>query len=248
MNTAGRKALVTRPAENAGSLAEKLAARGLEPLLEPLLAIRLADDAQPQLAKNLPGAQALLFTSANGTRAFATASAERALPVFAVGDATSRAAREAGFTHVESAQGDVHALARLAASRLAPQGGALLHAAAREVAGDLGGALAKSGFEVRRVRLYEAVAASRLSDRAWEAIAAGEVGCALFFSPRTAETFVRLARGAGLAESLGGASAIGLSPAVTAALGGIKWRILAAARTPNEAALLAALDTAMGET
>jgi uroporphyrinogen-III synthase len=248
MNAAGRKALVTRPAEDAGSLAEKLAARGLEPLLEPLLAIRLAEDAQPQLAKNLPGAQALLFTSANGARAFAAASADRTLPVFAVGDATSRAAREAGFAHVENAQGDVHALARLAASRLVPQDGALLHAAAREVAGDLGGALAKSGFEVRRVRLYEAVAASRLSDGARTAIATGEVGCALFFSPRTAETFVRLAREAGLAGSLGGTAAIGLSPAVIAALGGIKWRIRAAAQTPDEGALLAALDTALGET
>ena len=241
------KALVTRPREDAAELAAKLGQRGFDAVLEPMLTIRLTTDAAEQLRRALPGAQALLFTSANGARAFAQADPRRDLPAFAVGDATARAARAAGFARVESAQGDVHALARLAAARLKPAGGALVHAAASEVAGDLGGELAAAGFAVRRVRLYEAVAAARLSDAARAALSSGAVGCALFFSPRAAETFVTLARAAGLERRLGQTVAVGLSPAVTASLGGIKWRKLAAAHAPNEAALLAALDSALGE-
>jgi uroporphyrinogen-III synthase len=241
-----RKALVTRPKEDAAELAAKLKARGFDVVLEPLLTIRLAADAAAQLKHALPGVQALLFTSANGARAFAQATRGRELPAFAVGDATARAARDAGFAKVESAQGDVRDLARLVAARLKPAAGALLHAAASEVAGDLGGDLAAAGFEVRRVRLYEAVAATRLSDAAQAAIGADEIGCALFFSPRTAATFVRLAREAGLGQRLVHTVGIGLSPAVTAALGGLAWRKLAAAHAPNETELLAALDSALG--
>lgn len=239
------KALVTRPHEDAAGLVAALTARGIEPLLEPLLSIALARDAQATLAAALPGAQAALFTSANGARAFANISPRRDLPAFAVGDATARAARAAGFVRVESAGGDVHALAALAARRLDPAAGALIHAAASAVAGDLAGELARAGFAVRRLRLYDAVAATRLSTESRAAMAAGAVGCAIFFSPRTAETFVTLARAAGIGDQTAAIAAIVLSPAVAAALGPLTWRRIDVAAAPNETALLAALDRAL---
>ena len=49
------KALVTRPHEDAASLAAALAARGIEPLVEPMLTIRHAPDAAERLAPLLPG-------------------------------------------------------------------------------------------------------------------------------------------------------------------------------------------------
>src|SRR6185437_7563959 len=192
------KALVTRPREDAAGLVAALTARGIEPLLEPLLTIALTPDASATLAAALPGAQAVLFTSANGVRAFASVSPQCDLPAFAVGDATARAARAAGFGRIESAGGDVHALAALAARRLDPAAGPLIHAAASAVAGDLAGDLTRARFTVRRLRLYEAVAATRLSAESCSAIIAGAVACAIFFSPRTAETFVTLACAAGI--------------------------------------------------
>ncbi len=242
------KVLVTRPREDAAGLVAALTARGLEPILEPLLKIELAPDAGDALAKALPDAQALLFTSANGARAFATAAARRDLPAFAVGDATARAARAAGFTRVESAGGDIHALAALVARRLDPHAGALIHAAASAVAGDLAGALSRAGFVVRRLRLYDAVAAESLSAGSRRAIAAGTVGAAIFFSPRTAETFVTLARAAGLGDRTAAMAAITLSPAVAAALQPLAWRRIEAAAAPNEPALLDALDRALQPT
>src|SRR5687767_2000262 len=126
------RVLITRPRDDALSLAEKLEGRGHKVLIEPLLEIRYVVGAKIDLA----GAQAVLFTSTNGVRAFAAAESRRDLPAFAVGDSTAAAARVAGFTMVESAGGTVDDLVRLVQARLKPQGGALVHAAAKVLAGD----------------------------------------------------------------------------------------------------------------
>jgi uroporphyrinogen-III synthase len=241
------KALVTRPREDAAELAAALQARGIEAVLEPLLVIRFAEDGAAVLAPLLAGAQAVLFTSANGVRAFAAASPRRDLAAFAVGDATARAARELGFAAVESAGGDVADLAALVQRRLEPAAGALVHAAAKDVAGDLAAALAAAGFELRRAVLYEALPAERLSDATAALLAKGEIALALFFSPRTAALFVSLAAAAGLEGACRAIAAVALSPAVASRLEPLAWRAVLVAATPTLESLLAAADRAVAE-
>ncbi len=184
----------------------------------------------------------MLFTSANGARAFAAASPRRDLPVFAVGDRTEAAARAAGFATVESAGGDVRDLARLVERRLKPADGTLIHAAARVVAGDLAAALGAAGFTLDRAVLYEAVPAERLSATTASLVAGGFIALALFFSPRTAASFVRLAAAMGLDGACRAITAVALSPAVATALRGLAWRDMAVADAPTEAAFLAVVD------
>lgn len=186
--------MITRPPADAAPLARALAAHGFETLSEPLLQIEYRDG--PSL--HLQGVQALLATSANGVRAFTRRDQRRDLPLLAVGDATARAARAAGFTQVDSASGDVAALAELVVRRLDPAAGALLHVAAGDLAGDLAGRLAAAGFTCRREVLYAAVTATRLSPAAADALRDGPLAGVLLFSPRTAATFVRLVSDAGL--------------------------------------------------
>ena len=233
---------MTRPLPDAQALARSLAVRGIEAVLEPLLTIRPKPGAAAVLDKALGGVQALLFTSANGARVFAGVSSRREFPVFAVGDATAIAAKAAGFAHVESAQGNVAALAELVAARLLPETGALLHPAASEVAGDLAGYLAKAGFNLRRAAIYEAVAAESLNAETAALIRRSALDAALFFSPRTAHSFVRLAAKAGVKDGLGRTVAFALSAEVAGALREISWRRIAVAELPTEDALLAALD------
>ena len=241
------KALVTRPVEDAAPLMRALASRGVEAVLSPMLEIVAAEDAARRIGEALTGAQALLFTSANGARVFARASSRRELPVFAVGDASAAAARLAEFRSVTSAGGDVADLAQLVIARLSPQQGALVHVAGSDIAGDLAGALGKAGFALRRAVVYEARAAASLAPEAAAALAGGEVGLALFFSPRTAASFVRLAAAAGLGAACGAVTALGLSPAVAASLGGLAWRRIVTARAPTQQALLEALDAVLAE-
>src|SRR5438067_12500377 len=105
----GRRALVTRPRAEALALAEALAARGIEAVIEPLLDIRYRDEPPPDLA----GVQAVLCTSANGVRALARLSREQDIALFAVGEATAARAHAERFRRVESAAGNVDGLAQL---------------------------------------------------------------------------------------------------------------------------------------
>src|SRR6267378_1808470 len=89
----GLRALVTRPRAVAESLADALAARGIAAIIEPLLQIHYRSGPEPDFA----GVQAILCTSANGVRALARLTAERALPLFAVGDTSAARARDDGF-------------------------------------------------------------------------------------------------------------------------------------------------------
>lgn len=239
------RVLVTRAEGDAEALAPRLAALGHDSIIEPLMTIRLRDEAASGLTPFLDGVQAALFTSANGVRAFAAATARRDFRAFAVGDATAAAARAAGFGDVTSAGGAVEDLAGLVIARLKAKDGALLHAAGSVTAGDLAGLLAAAGFTLRRAVLYEATPAASLSAITRAAIERGEIDAALFFSPRNAATFVRLA--SGLDEGCKHMIAVALSAAVAERLAALPWRRVAVAAAPHEAALLAALESSMAE-
>jgi uroporphyrinogen-III synthase len=240
------KILVTRAEGDAEKLAARLGERGHASIIENLMTIRFQPEASRSIAPFLDGVQAVLFTSANGVRAFADATERRDFRAFAVGDATAAASREAGFDDVTSAQGAVDDLAKLVMSKLKARDGAVFHAAASVSAGDLQGMLEAAGFSVRRAALYEAVEAQSLSDSTRDAIARQEIDAALFFSPRNAATFVRLA--AGLEEGCKHMVAVALSSAVAEKLATLPWRRIAVAAAPNEAALLTALESSMAAT
>ncbi len=232
------RALVTRPLPDAARTADALAARGVGALVEPMLEIEF-----PVIpALDLSDVQALLFTSANGVRAFAVASTDRGLPALATGDATAREARAAGFLSVESAARDAQALARLAAARCRPAAGALLHAAGDAVAGDLAGGLSDLGFRVRRETLYRAHAVRSFSPALLGDLAAGRLRFALFFSPRTAAVFARLARRSGVGKFCRAVDACVLSEAVGQALQSVGWHDIRIAGRPDHEAMMVEVD------
>jgi uroporphyrinogen-III synthase len=242
MEKPGLRALVTRPREEAESLIPALATRGVEALVEPLMEIHW----QAPGALDLAGVQAILCTSANGVRALARTSGERGVPLLAVGDATAARARAAGFGSVQSAGGDGGDLARLAAAQLCPQDGPLLHVAGNVVAGDLVGLLRARGFTVERRVLYEARAVAALSPAAVDSLRAGAITFVLFFSPRTAAIFARLADVAGVTECCASVTALSISAGTDAALAELPWHGRRIAEHPNQPALLHALDQALG--
>lgn len=238
------RVLVTRPSADAIPLAGELQRRGFDVLLQPLLRIEPAEG--PPL--DLSGFQALLFTSANGVRAFARRSDVRTLAAYAVGDATAAAAKAEGFLSVASAGGDVGDLAALVQSRLDPAGGKLLHASGSAVAGDLAGVLGAAGFSVERRQLYDAQQTDKFDPAVRAALSDGGVDAALFFSPRSAAGFVSLVRAAGLTEACQGIAAFCLSAAVAEAASPVSWRSVAVAPEPNQESLLATLERELIET
>ncbi len=228
------RVLITRPEDDAQPLARRLAARGIESLVEPLLIIVPVAGAE----LDLDGVQALLVTSANGARALARAGARRDLPLYAVGEASGASARALGFAAVRSAGGDVEALADKVIAELDPGAGALVHVAGSAVAGDLAGRLGGAGFEARRAVLYEARPVAALSPGCVAALVGRSLDAALLFSPRTAATFVRLAGQAAVAECCRELDALCLSEAVAGAAARLDWRRLEVASEPTAESLL----------
>jgi uroporphyrinogen-III synthase len=228
------KLLVTRPAPDAGPLAELLTAAGHTVLVDPLLTIRFRDGTPV----DLDDAAGLLFTSGNGVRAFAALSPRRDIPAYAVGDRTAVVAREEGFTRVESADGDVAALAALVERRCTPGDGVLVHVSGHDTAGDLAGRLEAAGHGVRRAVLYDADPSSDLSAATRTAIGGGTLDGVILFSPRTASHFAALVHLTGLSARTHRLTAWCLSQAVAEALHGLNLAAVHIAAEPTQAALL----------
>jgi uroporphyrinogen-III synthase len=235
------RVLITRPEREATALATALSERGHVAVIAPLFRLEILHP-PADFAAALAACQAVLLTSANGARALAEASEQRGRPILAVGDTTATTAEGLGFSAVTSAAGDGTALANLARQRLDPKAGPLLHVSGVDVALDLGEALGRDGFEVRRFALYDAREESSLPDSARAALEARALDAATFFSPRAAALFARLLGEAGLGETVRGVTAIAISPAALAPLGELPFRAAVAAARPTRQAVLDEID------
>ena len=217
---------ITRAEPGSSATAERVRAIGFEPVVAPLLTV------EPVEARlELDRVAALAVTSANGVRAFAERSDRRDFPIFAVGDATAEAARDAGFEPVRSADGDVGALAALIRSE--PPGGIVLCPGAEQRAGDLVTALTAAGIEARAATLYRTVATTAGVD-------VSVLTAVLLHSPRAATVLAERA------PDLSDLHVVGLSPACLAPLAGLKMKSASAAVRPREDALMDALIKSVG--
>jgi uroporphyrinogen-III synthase len=179
------RVLITRPVEDAERTAAALQAAGHEPLIAPIMVVR-------GLPHQLPWpVDALVATSANAIRHAGLTAANRALPIFTVGDTTAAEARHAGLMQVRSAEGDSRDLAQLLKDKL-PPGSAIAYLAGvprqdtalRELDGL---------FRLQTVETYKTVAVEHLPDAIREGLKAGRIDAVLHFSARSAEVFAALA-------------------------------------------------------
>lgn len=213
---------ITRAEPGASATARRVEALGWTGLVAPLLEARALSD----VSIDLSDISAMAFTSAQGVRAF-TALSDARLPAFTVGDATAEAARAAGFADVQSADGDVAALAALIA-RAGP--GPILHAGARHPAGDLVGDLAARGLPARAVALYDTVPV----DPAPALARLPEISTVLVHSPKAATLLADLLT----THPTPNLRLLTLSDAVAGPLRALENATIAVAPFPNEASLL----------
>jgi uroporphyrinogen-III synthase len=233
--------LVTRPEPDAGREAETLAARGHEVVLAPLLAVEFYGD----VPLELEGAQGLIVTSRNALRALASRrelGQALKLPLFAVGEATARAARELGFARVTTGPGTGAALAELISGELKPDRGPLVHLAGETLAFDLKSALERQRFTVRQPVLYRAVPARALPAEALSLLKAGKLDGVILMSPRTAKTFAGLVTRHSLVTQGKSLVCYCLSEAVAEAVASLGLEVRVAAH-PREEDVLALLDS-----
>ena len=231
--------LLTRPEPDAERSALTLRTRGHVVLTAPLLQI------EPIAVRFGERPGAVLMTSASAARIMAThpdLPDLRDRPVFVVGAHTASMARTAGFTDVTSANGDAGDLARLVAQQFVGSGAKLIYLRGRETTGDLAGALARDGFEVESIAIYEANAVQQFPAPAQAALRAGSIDGVLHFSRRTAQTYLACADALGGREWALRPVHYCLSAQVAAPLVDAGAAEIRRAARPDEATLFSLLD------
>lgn len=228
--------IVTRAQPGADETAARLTRLGYTAIVSPALTIT------PIPETRLPDVQesdGLVFTSANGVRAFAEICRMRMVTAYCVGPATAAAAKAAGFEDIRNADGDSGDLADLIRAQVSNKAGRFLHIANEAAAGALVDDLRLAGFETLFLALYRAEPAPALAPPARDMILRRDAGAVLIHSAKGAEAFGGLCRemdvdlqrfGVAAVSERAAAPLIGLSP----------WQIEIAER-PNETALLEAL-------
>jgi len=240
--------LVTRPHPYDEATAAALRDRGFEVLRAPMLRF------EPVMFRDHEDALygAVIVTSANALRAIASQLAGSRLvklPLFAVGEHTAAAAREAGFTQVMAARGDASALRDLVLAgvkaKQLKKASTLLYLAGADLARDLAGELGEKGFTVVTRTTYRMVPASSLPREICDAFVAHQVEAVLHYSRRSARAFLEAARAGGVEISALALPQCCISLAVAAVLRDAGATQVTAAAQADENALFEALSRAL---
>jgi uroporphyrinogen-III synthase len=198
-------------------------------LVFPLLAVERID-----AVPDLDGVGGIVFTSANAVRAFADLSPRRAFAAFAVGEATAKAARAAGFVETTIGAGDGAALTELIITKWRGASGVLAVVMPEVPAFDVAQALAAAGLPVRRLVLYRTIPVTVPPPGLVDALSEGLDGV-LIHSPRAAEALAALALSAAVFADM---TLYALSEACAQPLRALPWREVRVADRPREDALL----------
>ena len=195
------------------------------------------------LAADLAGTwSAVIVTSANAPDAIAGNPVREALtrlPLFAVGQRSADAARQAGFVNVSPADGDVRDLMRMLIAQRAGTNAPLLYLAGEDRAADLPAELSARGIAAEMRVVYRVVTAP-FPPALIEALQAGAVDVVMHFSRRSADNYLAGASKAGISGPAMAVRHFCLSAQVAEPLVGASQ--IAVAARPDEAALVELLQ------
>jgi uroporphyrinogen-III synthase len=195
------------------------------------------------LAADLAGTwSAIIVTSANAPDAIAGNPVREALtrlPLFAVGQRSADAARQAGFVNVSPADGDVRDLMRMLIAQRAGTNAPLLYLAGEDRAADLPAELSARSIAAEMRVVYRVVTAP-FPPALIEALQAGAVDAVMHFSRRSADNYLAGASKAGISGPAMAVRHLCLSAQVAEPLVGASQ--IAVAARPDEAALVELLQ------
>ncbi|MCA1364117.1 uroporphyrinogen-III synthase [Bradyrhizobium sp. IC3069] len=240
--------LVTRPHPDNAATADNLRTRGHAVLLAPALKLEpVAFQGESEVSYD-----AVLVTSANAIRAIAPQLPDLGLlvlPLFAVGEHTAAAAREAGFAEVIVAGGDAASLRdkvmQSACDKVLKKNSTLLYLAGADLSRDLGGELGAEGFRVVTQTTYRMAPVKHLPREVCEGFAAHGIEAVLHYSRRSARAFLDAARDEGVEISALAIPHCCLSETVAGVLRDAGASQVLVAATPDETALFDTLERAL---
>ena len=187
---------------------------------------------------DLRPAQGLIFTSANGVRAYMETGRPVEKTAWCVGPATFLEANAAGFEDCRNADGNADDLVDLIAKSADPHSGSLIHVANAAAAGELALKLRRAGFTVDFAPLYFAGRIPKMSLTAESAFRTARHGIVLIHSAKGAEAVLKAIRDR---TPKGNWQIVAVSERAGKPLALGKGWPLYSARKPNEQALMSVL-------
>jgi uroporphyrinogen-III synthase len=252
---AGRRVLVTRAAHQAGKLSLGLRALGAEPVEVPVLEILPPASFEPLDAalRKLDSYNWMILTSANVVRALEERAAALGvalagcalLQVAAVGSATAKTAKDAGFT-VEYVP-ESYVAESLAEGLLGKVEGRRILLARAAVARDvIPDAMRAAGALVDVVDAYRNGMPEAAPEQLRRALEQG-IDAATFTSSSSATHLAEAARAGGVAWPFAGVKAVSIGPVTSQTLRELGWEPAGEAETSDIPRLVAAVVRALTE-
>lgn len=235
--------LLTRPKASSEATAIKLKHMGHQTTIEPMINI-VSVAAQTYN----PYYSAIVFTSQNAVRVFNETNpnwlSSFTGKVFSVGSKTTQAIISAGCSNIIQGSGDVDGLAVVMIDNLKGVDKEILFPHGLHVEGDLEGLLVKAGIAVKSVVLYEAKATQQMRKTTINHLKGAEFNYVLFYSARTATTFINMAKASGM-DSLPTTIAVALSAHIGEILNNVAWAEVRVAEEKTEQALFDCINNDM---
>ena len=254
MSAAERRVLVTRAAHQAGKLSEGLRLRGFEPVEVPVLEIQppLSFDALDAALRELESYDWLIVTSTNAVEALTARALKLAVPlaalekleIAAIGEATAKAVRKAGFD--VALVPEKYVAESLAESLMDRVRGKKILLARAEVARDvIPDALRAAGGTVDVVDAYRNAIPEGAPEQLRRALEQG-IDAATFTSSSSVTHLADAARAAGLAFPFAGVKAVSIGPVTSQTLRAAGWEPAAEAEPSDIPGLIEALSRVLG--
>jgi uroporphyrinogen-III synthase len=232
------KVLLTRPRQDSKRIAVELRKLNISSIISPVLCILL----NPIEKQKHHHHQAVLLSSKHSIAGLSSLKIRKSLPIYCVGDATSYAVSDEGFSNVYSASGDINDLTSLVRKSLISTDGSILYLSGLRNKGEVIDDLECLGFEIENRVVYEAKAVQSLNELAIKALAKNEIQGVFLYSPRSAEIFVKMIEKLGFQKIAMNLKVYCLSSAVADSVKELKWNKVLIARRPNNLEMLALVN------
>ncbi len=219
--------LITRPQMQAQKTAQQVKEMGFEPVLCPLLEIETVEHDLPDTSYD-----ALILTSANAAQCCDLNAFSKDIEIFTVGEQLSALLSDRGFKYIISAPTALD----LADQILKSPAAKILYLRGEDIRCDLAALLPQKTIDERVV--YKALQKTDLPADILQKLENGEIQYALFYSVRTAQTFVQAMQKAGAMSCVQGTKALCLSPSVLESVSVLPWKESCSAPRPTGRALL----------
>lgn len=233
-----RSILVTRPQPVADEFAEKLRREGFQTYIAPLMEYVEVKGALGDLSVY----QACVFTSAQAVQVFCKKTDDRHLPALVVGEATARAARQAGFAQVYSAEGDASTMIALIGDRVKSMSlKKVIHPCSDDTPNDIAKAVTRLGVKMVMKVIYKANFITEFPDDVMQALRRNGIDTITLFSARSAANFVKILcrkEWRGVSAKL---NVVCISKRVADKLKPLPWHTVSVAAQPHTEAMLETL-------